>query len=79
MTEAPGAVVEFISTESFEIAGRGVLYTGPYPFDIPRKDVVGRQVLHQGVVKTIKGIEWFAVPREPRRGQTVGLLLAQTP
>ena len=67
-------MIEWRHNDSFTMGDGRTVYTGPYPFDCPRSEAVGQIVLHDGTAKTVLGVEWFSVPREPSRGEPVGLL-----
>ena len=69
-------MVEFIHTEQYILHYiNSTVYVGPNPFDdCVRKKIRGRQVLHEGKVKTIIAIESFAKVQEPKLGEIIGLM-----
>lgn len=67
--------LEWSYEDKFEVSGRGTVYTGRYPFDRPRSEVMGMHLRVGGHVMRIDGIEWYAVMREPKRGDPIGFLL----
>jgi hypothetical protein len=62
--------------DSFDIAGRGRVYVGLYPFDVDDGCVVGRLVYVDDRPMIVRGVEWNLCHR-PRRGDAVGMLLRE--
>ncbi len=69
-----GFRVAWTPTSRHEIAGRGTVFTGPYPFICSTGEAVGRTVVVDGEEYAVRGVEWnLGVP--PRPGDAVGLLV----
>lgn len=66
--------IDFDSTETFDIAGRGRVYVGPYPFAEDMATVIGRVVHVADRPMVVRGVEWNLC-RRPRLGDVVGMLL----
>ena len=57
-----------------EIAGRGTIFTGPYPFGCSTANAIGRRLLVDGETFEVGGVEWN-LGHQPRTGDAVGLLV----
>lgn len=56
-----------------EIAGRGTILAGPYPFDCSPREAIGRRVAVGDETFQVRGVEWTGP--EPRPGDAVGLVV----
>lgn len=72
----------FNAIDSFELRGKGTAYTGPCPVDCKEEcghDLLGRYItiMFQGkeISGTVKGVEYFAVIRAPKKGDSIGILI----
>lgn len=70
--DTPPHPPEFKPEHTAAVSGRGIIMTGPYPFDEP--SAVGRTVLVQGEAYAVTGMEW-QLGHAPRRGDSVGLVV----
>ncbi len=78
-------VIHFDADDSFEIKGRGTVYTGPAPFELPLADRMadfrGRPVHIQfahhagGNLWRVVGVETHAINAPIRKGRPIGLLV----
>ena len=71
-------VMHFEPEDSYEIKGRGRVWTGCAPETSKEQRVTdwrGRRVEINGLFGTIIGVESWAVPRPVRAGDHVGLLV----
>jgi hypothetical protein len=57
-----------------EIAGRGTVFAGPYPFACSTRNAIGRRLLVDGKTFEVRGVEWN-LGHDPRPGDAVGLLV----
>lgn len=69
--------VKFDGDEWFEIAGKGTVLTGGYPFDCPSGEAIGQRILALGEIYRIRGVETYGSVNHPKRGAPVGLLLTK--
>lgn len=64
----------FDYVETFELTGRGTVYVGPCPWgDCVRSTTRGRNVIVDGIERTVAGIDAYAKVSEPRLGEMIGL------
>lgn len=60
-----------------EIAGKGTVFYVPCPCDLAgQDDLVGTTAIINGKEYRVKGMEWWCIPRSPRRGEMIGLLVS---
>lgn len=66
----------FQSTETFDIKGRGNVYStvADQEMDRDHADVLGQVVLIDGVPMLVMGVERTALGRPIRKGEAIGLL-----
>lgn len=60
--------------DSKRVAGKMVHY-GPYPFTDSSRDVLGREVIVDGIERTILMMDSFAKAQPPKKGEIVGFVL----
>lgn len=61
--------------DSFNIRGRGKVWTGKLRDDFNDQPLLGLVVEHEGRACKIIGVESFAIPRPYKKGAAVGVLL----
>lgn len=66
--------VVFANSERIEIAGRGTVLYGPYPFETG-EGAMNRIISAEGKRWRVRGVERFALLREVQKGEPVGLLV----
>lgn len=66
--------VPFAVDGRFRANGRGMVLTGPFPFE-DGTDPIGRLIDVAGTVWEVRGVERFAILREIRKGDPVGFVV----
>ena len=70
------AVVRWAPKMRLELAGRGTVMCGPYPFDCPPAEACGRRLDVAGDLFVVRGVEWKSPDwKPPVRGQDVALVV----
>lgn len=65
----------WIPDRCHDIAGRGTVYVGPYPFD-DGCNPVGRELMVDGERRRVIGLEWESFGGYPKKGAAVGIRLS---
>ena len=72
-------MIKFIPEDSFYISGKGLVYTGKCPVDVPRSELgnafLGVPVEINGTVFTVLGVESHAVEFEHSLDRPIGLVV----
>lgn len=64
------------TTDKSEIEGKGTVFYVPCPYDLTTRDqLVGVECVINDKAYVIQGMEWWCIPRLPRKGEMVGLMV----
>ena len=69
--------IVFEATDSFEIANRGTVFTGPSPIDInTQTDIIGKVIRVKDKLYKVKGVEHFlSLGQIASKGEPAGFLV----
>lgn len=69
-------MIEFTTNEVFDMGKRGTLHTTRCPRDLSHHgEFIGQEIILDGKVVVVRGMETFAKATPPRKGEPIGLLI----